>query len=119
MNPMRKRWLIRLAILLIVGLIALFWSVGQLGRNLTIENRSEQAIEELKITLGDQTQTFHNIKPGQEVSVPLPSSGAFAVDVRLPGDKLLRLRGSIRDNLHYELLPGGQLQQQRRKGWFR
>jgi hypothetical protein len=112
MNPHGKRWLIRLAILLIVGLIALFWSVGQLSRTLTIENRSEQSIAELKITISGQARTFANVKAGAEVSAPCPASGdgRFTVEGKLADGTRLRANGRIGDNLYFFLLPGGQLQ---------
>ncbi len=119
MNPTNKRWLIRLAVLLLVGLGALFWSVGKLGRDLTIENRSEQEIAELKITIAGQVTTFANVKPGGEVSVPSPQSGEgqFILQGKFADGNLFRVRGQIRDNLHFLLLPGGQLQP-RPKRWF-
>lgn len=112
MNPSRKRWLIRLAILLIVGLIALFWSVGQRSRNLTIENRSEQSIAELKITIAGQTKTFQNVKAGAEVSAPCPAQGdaLFTVEGKLADGSLVRVNGRIGDSLYFFLLPGGLLQ---------
>lgn len=117
MNPGRQRWLLRLAVVLLVGLVALFWAVGQRSRILTIENRSEQSIPELNITIANQIKKFQNVKAGEEVSAPCPPRGEdrFSVDGRLADGTRLRANGRIGDSLHFLLLPGGQLQP-RRKG---
>lgn len=117
MNPGRQRGLLRLAVVLLVGLAALFWAIGQRSRTLTIENRSEQSIPELNVTIAGQTQTFHNVKAGEEVAAPCPPRGddRFSVDGRLADGTRLRANGRIGDSLHFLLLPGGQLQP-RRKG---
>ncbi len=85
MIPGRQRWLLRLAVVLLVGLVALFWAVGQRSRTLTIENRSQQSIPELNITIAGQTKKFRNVKAGDEVSASCPSGGGdrFRVDGRL------------------------------------
>lgn len=120
MNPGRKRWLVRLAILLLVGLGGLLWSIGKLGRDLTIENRSAQTITELKITIGGQSRTFTDVKPGGEASASSPANDGelpFTVEGKLADGNVFRLKGQFRDSLHYLLLPGGQLQL-RPKRWF-
>ncbi len=120
MNPGRKRWLFRLAILLLVGLGGLFWSIGKLGRDLTIENRSEQTITEMKITIGGQTRTFTDVAPGGEASAPCPTMDSelpFTVEGKLADGNVFRLRGQIRASLHYLLLPGGQLQPRPKRGF--
>ncbi len=112
MVPGRQRWLLRLAVVLLVGLVALFWAVGQRSRILTIENRSQQSIPELNITIAGQTKKFQNVKAGAEVSAPCPSGAEdrFTVDGRLADGTLLRSNGRIGDSLHFLLLPNGDLQ---------
>lgn len=111
MNPHRSRWLLRLAIVLVLGLLALFWAVGEHTRTLTIENRSEQAIAELKITLGGQTRAFQNVKANDRVTVPCQARGddRFTVEGQLVNDTRIRANGRIGDSLDFVLLPGGQL----------
>jgi hypothetical protein len=113
MNPSYKRWLIRLAVVLIVGLAALLWSVRQQDRTLTIENRSGQSITQLKITISGQSKTFQDVKAGEVVSAPCPASGdgLFNVEGELADGTRPRAKGRIDDNLYLILLPGGQLQQ--------
>ena len=115
MNPLRSRWLLRLAVVLIVGLLALFWAVGQ-PRTMTVENRSEQSIPELKISIGDQTRTFQNVKAGDRVTVPCSARGGEQVTVkgRLANGTIIRYNGRIGDNLDYVLLPGGLLEPRRK-----
>jgi hypothetical protein len=117
MNPRRNRWLLRLAVVLLVGLIALFWAVSERTRSLTIENRSEQSIPVLNITIAGQTKTFQNVKAGDEVTVPCSARGddRFTVDGQLADGTRIRANGPIGDSPHFLLLPGGQLEL-RRKG---
>jgi hypothetical protein len=120
MNPNIKRWMIRLSVLFLVGLAALFWSLSGRGRNLTIENRSEQTIDELKITIAGQIKTFQNVKSGAEVSASCPASGSefpYTVEGKLSDGKIFRSTGQIQDGLHFLLIPGGQLER-RPKKWF-
>jgi hypothetical protein len=113
MNPSHKRWLVRLAVVLIVGLVALFWTVREQDRTLTIENRSQQSIVELKITISGQSTTFQDVKSGAKVLVPCPASGdgMFTVEGKLADGTRPRATGRIDDNMYFFLLPGGQLQQ--------
>lgn len=115
MNPGRSRWLLRLAVVLVVGLLALFWAVGQRTRTLTIENRSEQSAE-LTITIGGQTRTFQNVKAGEQVNVPCQARDGdpFTVEGRLAGDTRIHFFGRIGENLDFVLPPGGQLQPRRK-----
>jgi hypothetical protein len=87
---------------------------------LTIENRSEQSIDELKITIAGHTQTFQNVKSGAEVAAPCPASGSelpYTVEGKLSDGNILRSSGQIRDSLHFLLLPDRQLHP-RPKKWF-
>jgi hypothetical protein len=117
MNPNHKRWIIRIAVVLIVGLAGLYWSVREQGRTLTIENRSEQSIAELKITISGQSTTFQDVKAGAQVFAPCPASGdgLFSVEGKLADGTRVRANGRIADSLYLFLLPGGQLQQRGRR----
>ena len=112
MNPTRSRWLLRLAVVLIVGLLALFWAIGEHTRTLTIENRSEQSIPEMKLSIAGQVRTFQNVKAGEQVTMPCPARGddRFTVEGRLADDTRIRANGRIGDSLDFLLLPGGLLQ---------
>jgi hypothetical protein len=117
MNPHRNRWLLRLTVVFVVALLALFWAVGEHTRTLTIENRTEQSIAELNVSIGGQTQTFQNVKAGEQMTAQCPARGddRFTVEGRLADGTRIRANGRIGDNLDFVLLPGGQLQP-RRKG---
>ncbi|HTU21120.1 MAG TPA: hypothetical protein VMG10_23910 [Gemmataceae bacterium] len=116
MNPRRNRWLLRLAVVLVVGILALFWAVGERTRTLTIENLAQQPISELKITVGAQTRTFQDVEVGKKVTVPCQVRGdeRFTVEGRLTDDTRIRANGRIGDNVDYVLLPGGSLEPRRK-----
>jgi hypothetical protein len=82
MNPGRKRWLLRLIGLPVIGIIILLWISRQQSQNrLTIENRSGRTIVELTITAGEQSKTFRDVPAGKAVAVPfaLTSTTKFKV----------------------------------------
>ena len=117
MNTGRSRWLIRLGIVLLLALAALLWVIATRRPSLEIENRSEQSIPVLQITIGGQTRTFHNLSSGAQVAMPCPRRGeeVFSVEGKLADGTRIRANGRIGDDLHLILLPDGQLQP-RRKG---
>jgi hypothetical protein len=116
MNPRRSRWLLRLAIVPVIALLALFWAVRQQTHSLTIENRSEQSIDELNVSIGGQTQKFQNVKAGDRVTAQCPARGEdrFTVEGKLANDTRIRLSGLIRDSLDFVLLPNGTLEEHRK-----
>lgn len=115
MNPGRSRWLLRLAVVLVVGLLALFWAVGQRSRTLMIENLSEQSAE-LKISVASQPPTYQNLKAGEQLNVPCQARDGdrLTVEGHLSSDTRIHFYGRIGDNLDFVLLPGGQLQPRRK-----
>lgn len=117
MNPRSSRWLLRLAMVIIVALLGLFWAVSQRTYSLTIENLSEQPIAEVSISMGGQTQTFHDVKPKAKATAEFPAHGGdrFLVKGQLADKTLISANPPASANLEFILLPGGQLQE-RRKG---
>jgi hypothetical protein len=116
-NNGRSRWLIRLGIVLLLALAALLWAIATRRPSLEIENRSEQSIAVLRVTIAGQTRTFENVSSGAQVAMPCPSRGeeVFRIEGKLADGTRIRANGRIADDLHPLLLPGGELQP-RRKG---
>ena len=81
------------------------------SRNLTIENRSGQAIDLLQATVGDEPNTFRNVAAGVEVSAPCRAKDGdrFALDGRLEDGTRIRAKGTVGDSLHFIVLPGGEV----------
>jgi len=71
----RNRWLLRLAAVLVAGLIVLLWYRGDETQNvqnvLTVENRSGQSITLLKVTSAGETRSFRDVAPGATVTDPM------------------------------------------------
>jgi hypothetical protein len=68
----RKRWLVRLALVAVLGVAMLVWSLSQRAQpRLAIENRSEQPIRQLRVTVDNKTHKFTNVPHRGEVTVPL------------------------------------------------
>src|SRR4051794_19955656 len=101
MNPRYSRWVLRLGVVLIVGLAGLFWAVSHRSHSLTIENQSQQSIAEVTVTIGGQTQSFHDLKAGERLTAEGPGSGddQFAVKGELADGKLIRANGRVSDHL--------------------
>jgi hypothetical protein len=112
MNPNRRRWLLRLAAVLVLGLIGLLWALQQQTRELVVENQSGQTIEVLKITVADQALTFHDVPPKatRTASSKAKEGDHFNVEGRLADETRVRMDGALGDSLHFLILPGGTIQ---------
>jgi hypothetical protein len=117
MNARYSRWLLRLVVVLIVGLVGVFWAVTQRTHSLKIENRSEQPIAEVNVSIGGQTQTFHNVKVGEQLTAEGPARGdeLFTIDGQLADTTRIHASGRITEDLDFVLLPDRQLQQRPKK----
>ena len=117
MNRSRYRWLIRLSILPVAGLLLLLWlSSRERARDLKIENRSQRTITLLQITVAGHTRTFRDMPDGGQVHVPLGASGGtFEIQGECADGTLLRGRfadtegGPDVARLGLVVLPGGQI----------
>lgn len=115
----RSRWITRIAVVLLVALGGLFWTITTHRASLEIENRSEQSIAELHVTLAGQTSDYANVPVGSVVRTDSPVRGEVTVRVqgKLANANGTRIffQGRMSDSLHLVLLPGGALEP-RRKG---
>lgn len=111
MNPGRKRWLLRLAVVILAGLAALLWFSGQRSRDLAVENRSGQSITSLQITVAGQTNTFRNVANGNRVTAPFQArdEDPFRLEGRLADDTRIRATGMLGERTHFVVLPGGEI----------
>ncbi len=111
MNPGRKRWLLRLAIVIVAGLVALLWFSGQRTRDLAVENRSGQSIASLQVTVAGQTSTFRDVADGARVTAAYQAreDDAFRMDGRLADGTRIRASGLLGERTQFLVLPGGQI----------
>ena len=119
MNPGRKRWLPRVAVLLAVAAVLLVWGIWWRPQDrVIVENRSGESITLLEVRAGEESSTFHDVSAGAEVSAALRArvDKPFTVDGRLADGT--RIRGSFRHpdgggitgrQLNLVVLPGGQI----------
>jgi hypothetical protein len=112
----RQRWLLRLMLLGLGGLVLFLWTSWNLSaRVLTIENRSEQPIASLRVRLAGATSTFQNVPPRAEVAAQVGSNmdEPSYVDVQLADGTLSRQQfPSLRNAMNggrarLVVLPGG------------
>ena len=92
MNPGRKRWLLRLIGLPVIGLLILLWVNRQQSQNvLVIENRSGKTLASLTVTAGAQSKTFRDVPAGKAVAVPfaLPNDTRFKVECAVRNGALI------------------------------
>ena len=113
----RSRWLIRLGIVLLLALGALLWVFVVRRPTLEIENRSEQSVATLTITIGGQIHTFENVPAGGRMAVSSPnrSEERFTIQGRLADKTRIFATGRIGDDMQFLLLPGGQLEPRRKR----
>jgi hypothetical protein len=111
MNPSRKRTLLRLGIVLIAGLAMLVWVVSNRSHSVVIENRSGQKIDRLEVTISGETSQFQGVPNGGQASGTFKSGGDahFTVDGRLADDTRFHTSGKAGENLHFLVLPGGEV----------
>jgi hypothetical protein len=111
MNPGRKRWLLRLAVVPLAGLAALLWFSGQRSRDLTVENRSRQSIASLQITVAGQTNTFRDVADGARVTAPFQARDGdpFRMDGQLADGTRIRASGMLGERTQFLVLPGGEI----------
>ena len=112
MNPGRKRWLLRLAVVILAGLAALLWFTGQRPRDLTVENQSSQPIALLQITVAGQTNTFRDVAHGDRVTAAYKArdDDSFRLDGRLADGTRIRASGMLGERTQFLVLPGGRIE---------
>ncbi|SRR5579885_2966719 len=109
--PGRRRWILRLAAVLVAGLAVLLWATQQRpAKVLNIENKSGGPITSLRVTVAGNTTAIREVPPGATVPVPFGdnSDGRFVVDGDLPGGKL-HGQGKAAEGLTVIVQPGGQI----------
>jgi hypothetical protein len=110
----RRRWLLRLAALLVAGLAVLLWATQQRpAKVLNVENKSGGPITSLRVTVAGKTTAIREVPPGATVPAPFGDSGdaQFVVDGDLPGGKL-HVLGKAEEGLTVVVQPGGQIKYQ-------
>jgi hypothetical protein len=112
MSRNRNRWLFRLAILLVAGVIFFLWVVQGQSQQLTVENQSGQRIARLQITIAGQTHTFRDVKAGEKVSASFrfKSDDHFQIEGELADKTTIRSSGAIGDRVLLVVQRGGELQ---------
>ncbi|HEY7309103.1 MAG TPA: hypothetical protein VH643_07000 [Gemmataceae bacterium] len=111
MNPTRKRTLFRVAIVLVVGLAVLVWTVTNRSRGVIIENHSGQTVKVLNVTLAGETKSFQDVPEGKPITETFKAGGddLLTVEGRLADDTRIRFRGNPGGDLHFLILPGGTM----------
>jgi hypothetical protein len=98
MKPGRNRWLLRVAIPLLVGLAVLVWALGTRGQHgLVVENRAGQPLARLEVTVGEQTKIIRDMPAGADVAVPISTKGASPVHVQAQLADGTLFRGQFRE----------------------
>jgi hypothetical protein len=111
MIPGRKRTLIRLGVVLFAGLAVLAWTLANRSRGVIIENHSGQTVKVLNVTLGGETKTFHDVPEGKPMTETFKagSDDLLTVEGRLADDTRIRFRGKPGGDLHFLILPRGEM----------
>jgi hypothetical protein len=107
----RYRWVLRLAVVAVAGLAMLLWSLTRQSDNtLAVENRSNQRIAILQVTLAAKPTAFRDIAPGATARVRLVAGDSVAVDGKLADGTLIRWHGTPPEGATLVVLPGGQIE---------
>ena len=106
------RWPIRLAAVLLLGLVLYAWFTGEWShKGLTVENRSDQPISLLRVTVAGQRTIYTDVPAGGSRTAPAGGEGGdrFAVDGHLADGTMIRGEGSMPPGRALVVLPGGQI----------
>jgi hypothetical protein len=117
MKPGRQRWVLRLAVVLLVALAFLAFAIQQRPpKLLTIENRSGRTIAVLDVTIAGKTSSFPEVRDGTDVNAPYESeSDRFTIEGRFPDGSRIRGQfgsgtlGLAGERPHLTIVPGGQI----------
>jgi hypothetical protein len=109
----RRRWVLRLAALLVAGLALLLWATRQRSQKvLTIENRSGEPVAFLQVTVAGETTTFRDVPSGAARTAPFGTSGEdlFVVEGELKGKTKIHGNGTATEGLTLIILPEGKIE---------
>lgn len=111
MNPNRRRWLLRIAAVLVLGLIGLLWALGEHSEPLIVENHSGQTILQLKLLLGEQNIAFQDVRENEKVTAQCRARKGdhFTVEGLLADKTRIRVSGILGDSLYFLVLPKGDV----------
>lgn len=112
MDRNRKRWILRLAAVLVAGIGAWIYVLWQKEQNrVMIENRSLQPIEKLEMSVEGQDVTLDNVPPTEVVPIPGSGDGTqrLSVKVWLRDGSRGSWIGIPHEGVHLYVLPGGQV----------
>jgi hypothetical protein len=109
MDRGRKRWMLRLTLVVLVGVVMLLWALRQQSQSfLTIVNQSGQTIAELTVTAAEQHATYRDIGIGEQVPVQFVTRGEQIVSlaIKMQDDGRRRFTGPAGEHLRLIVLPG-------------
>jgi predicted acyltransferase len=108
----RYRWPLRLAALLVLGVMLFLWFTRRPGEQLTVENLAGEPVKALKVTVAGESYTFRDVAAGAVVTTPLAAKEGerFAVEGTLTGGTMVRASGVMGASTHLLVLPGGEVQ---------
>jgi hypothetical protein len=112
MEESRKRWLFRLAALIVLGLAGLLWTAREWSQNLlTIENSSGEPITLLRITVVGESGAFQDVGADGKVATNLRmrSGDRFAIEGRLKDGTVVRGSGMSDGQANLVVSQGGQI----------
>jgi hypothetical protein len=114
MKSGRSRWLLRLAIVPVIGIAMLLWANQEKSHNvLTVENRSGQPLSLVKVGVAGQAKTYRDVAAEAVVTVPLWAGGdgetVITVECQLSSKSTMRWQGKPDAPVHLVVLPDGQI----------
>lgn len=111
MNPTRKRTLLRVAIVLVIGLGFLVFALGHRTREFVVENHSGERIDRLSVTVAGETSNFQDVSVEGQVTGTFKTGNddRFTLDGRLADGTRIHASGKAGENFHFLILPGGDV----------
>lgn len=108
----RRRWLIRIALVVVIAMLGLVWAEREKERHrLVVENHSGGVLTRVEIKAGDNdSSSFTNVKDGESVVAPFSVDDGEKYAIRIAGKTGINHNfGVLGDTRHFIVLPGGQI----------
>jgi len=114
----RYRWLMRLALVLLIGALGWMWAEREKAKHrLVVANRCGQTIGKLDIKVGDKSASYQDLSNGSDATVPFSVEPGERYDIRAEFSHggIDHAQGVLGEEHTFIVQPGGQIVLQGRK----
>lgn len=108
----RRRWLIRIALVVVIAMLGLVWAEREKERHrLVVENHSGEVLTRVDIKAGSDSSSFTDVANDASVVAPfsVDDKDKYAIHVEARKAGISNSMGVLGATRHFIVLPGGQI----------